>query len=85
MPHSLDEGADKFLSLNFGVLQIVGFFIMKKPMIYPRWFTAPTFIRFVTSFSLSYCFPPIIVMKIYLMQVCNIYITTSMALRQVQA
>lgn len=43
---------------------------------------APTFTHFVPFFSLSYS--PVI-MKIYLMQVCNIYIMTYINLCQVQA
>ena len=84
---SLDEGGEKFLSVNFRVLRIIRFVICLKNLfqIYPRWFLAPTFIHFVASFSSSNCFPAIIIMKIYLMQVCNMYVMISIALCQVQA
>lgn len=46
---------------------------------------APACTHFVPFFSLSYSFSPVIIMKIYLMQVCNVYIMTYINLCQVQA
>lgn len=46
---------------------------------------APACTHFVPFFFLSYSFSPVIIMKIYLMQVCNIYNMTYIELCQVQA